>query len=110
MEEPYLTFRKVVEDITKNVGGNMEGFVLLYATKRGNLPNPPEKEEDREKIAFGGGGTGEPLLSQQLHLVIAANIVEAFLPQCRGNLYIAMEVVKAKILEVLVAREKTRRP
>lgn len=109
-EEPYLTFIKAVDEIKKNIGGNMEGFVLVYATKRKNLPDPPESEEEREKVILGAARAGPEIVNTSIHLYVAANMVEGFTNNFRGNLYIAMEVAKARILEVLAVRDRMRRP
>lgn len=109
-EEPHLLFRRAVDKATKDVGGNMEGFVLMYAVKRKNLPNPPESAEEGEKFVYLGGGAGDTNVNAAIHLNIAANMTEGFMPIYRGNMYVAVEIVKAKILELMVNRERQRRP
>jgi hypothetical protein len=109
-EEPYLLFRRAVEKATKDIGGNMEGFVLMYAVKRKNLPNPPESAEEGERLMYIGGGSGEANVNSAIHLNIAANMFEGFLAAYRGNLYIAAEIAKSRIIELIANRERLRRP
>ena len=109
--DPYTAFLAAVKKATSNIGENMEGFTVCFAAKRINHPDGddfPGIPEDQLIYTLGTGGHQN--LVNHMYLEAAVTLLEQFLKSNRGNLYVASEVLKTRILEKYMARERQRRP
>lgn len=107
-EEPYLNFRRAVEGATKEIGGNMEGYVLAYRVPKAKLIPPPENIPGDNLLVHSHSGPAPVLDEIILHLATLA--VESRLQTNRGDMYVTLECFKADLLRNLIRRQKERQP
>lgn len=109
--DPYTLFLAAVRKATSGIGENMEGFVMSFSAKRINHPdgdNFPGIPDEQLVFTYGVGGPQNVI--NMTYLEMATNLLEQFIQSNRGNLYVATEVMKTKILEKFMQRERQRRP
>jgi hypothetical protein len=109
--DPYSLFLGAVKKATSGIGENMEGFVVAFSAKRINHPDGgdfPGIPDEQLVTTFGSGGP--PNVVNQAYLEMAVNLLEQFVASNRGNLYVGAELMKAKLLEKFMARERQRKP
>jgi hypothetical protein len=109
--DPYMVFLEAVMKAKTEIGENMAGFVLSFAAKKLHHPDGgqfPGVADDQLLFTWSTGG--HPAVVNQAYLDMAVNLLERFVASNRGNLYVATEMMKARILEKLMQRERERRP
>jgi hypothetical protein len=109
--DPYVRFLAAVRKATHNIGENMDGFVLCYCAKKINHPDQdrfPGIPDDQFLFTWGLGGT--QAIVNNAYMEMAVNLLEQFLMNSRGNLYVAMQAMESSILQKYMARERQRKP
>jgi len=104
-------FLEAMKKATSGIGENMQGFSVCFAAKKIDHPdgdNFPGVPDDQLVYTWAQGGP--PVVVNMIYLELAVNLLEQFIQSNRGNLYIAMEMMKAKVLEKMMGRERQRRP
>jgi len=110
-QDPYQLFLAAVRKATSEIGENMDGFVMTFCAKKINHPDGkdfPGIPDDQLVFTWAVGGP--PAVVNMSYLEMAVNLLEQFVQSNRSNLFAATEIMKAKILEKLMARERQRRP
>ena len=109
--DPYSLFLSAMKKATSEIGENMEGFVTVFCAKKINHPDGskfPGIPDDQLVFTWATGG--HPAVVNVSYLEMAANLLEHYLQGNRGNLFAATEIMKAKILEKMLGRERQRSP
>jgi hypothetical protein len=109
--DPYSLFLAAVKKATSSIGENMEGFVMSFSAKRINHPDGDSfPGVPDEQLVFTQAAGGSQNVVNHTYLEMAVNLLEQFLLSNRGNLYVASEVMKSRILEKFMQRERQRNP
>lgn len=110
-QDPYIQFLQTVRRVRTDIGENMSGFILMFCTKKSHHPEKkqfPEIKDDQPLFTWVVGGPTS--VTDTAYLELATNLLERFISSNRGNLYIAAESMKARLLQKLMERERKRRP
>ena len=111
LPDAYTSFLEAVKKATSGIGENMEGFIMVFSAKKinhpggGEFPGVPD-----DQLVFTWASGGKPVVVNASYLELAANLLDLYLQSNRGNLYVATETMKARILERFMGRERQRRP
>jgi len=109
--DPYMLFLNAVKQATSDIGENMEGFSMVFCAKRINHPDGdrfPGVPEDQLVFTWATGGP--PAVVENAYMEQAVNLLEKYIAANRGNLYVATEIMKARLIAKLMDRERQRRP
>jgi len=106
-DEPHLIFRRAVEIATKDVGGNMESFLLSYRAPKDSLIPIPA---NATPIVLFTASAGSFESVESIIIDWATFLIEKRLANYRGDIYSTVEVFKAQVLANLIRRQKERLP